>query len=112
MKMESMRGQGGVSMLLTAEQEARQIVSRARNMKLERLKQAKDEAKREAAAYYTSLEEEYRRKISESSGSSKSNSKRLEEETEVKIERLKDASSSVHPEVVSMLMKHITTIKI
>ncbi|XP_019701708.1 V-type proton ATPase subunit G-like [Elaeis guineensis] len=112
MKMESMRGQGGVHMLLTAEQEAQQIISSARNMKLARLKQAKDEAQREAAAYRTSLEEEHQRRISERSGSSDSNVKRLEEETEVKIKRLKDASSSVRSEVVGMLMKHITTIKI
>lgn len=31
--MESMKGQGGIQMLLTAEQEAQQIVSTARNRK-------------------------------------------------------------------------------
>lgn len=34
-------------------------------VKTGRLKQAKDEAEREAAAYRTSLEEDYQRKVSE-----------------------------------------------
>ena len=31
--MDSMKGQGGIQMLLTAEQEARQIISNAKNCK-------------------------------------------------------------------------------
>ncbi|KAJ6836918.1 V-type proton ATPase subunit G-like [Iris pallida] len=76
-----------------------------------RLKQAKDEAEMEAVAYRDSLEEKYRRKISDSSGSSGSNVKRLDEETEIKVQKLKDATKSVRPEVVSLLMKHITTVR-
>uniref|UniRef100_A0A1D1ZME8 V-type proton ATPase subunit G n=1 Tax=Anthurium amnicola TaxID=1678845 RepID=A0A1D1ZME8_9ARAE len=109
--MDSIRGQSGIQMLLTAEQEAQQILSSARSMKMTRLKQAKDEADQEAAAYRASLEREYQRKVSEGSGDSSWNVKRLEEETNHKIQGLKDATSSVSSEVVSMLMKQITTIK-
>ncbi|RRT49124.1 hypothetical protein BHE74_00019576, partial [Ensete ventricosum] len=70
--MDPVRGHGGIHMLLAAEQEAQQIVSSARNytmlfyaVKTGRLKQAKDEAEREAAAYRASLEEDYLRKVSE-----------------------------------------------
>ncbi|RWR72226.1 V-type proton ATPase subunit G-like protein [Cinnamomum micranthum f. kanehirae] len=90
--MDSSKGQGGIQMLLTAEQEAQQIVSSARNMKMKRLKQAKDEAEKEAANYRSSLEMEYQRKVSDSSGFSGSNLKRLEEETEKKINNLKSAN--------------------
>ncbi|XP_020253116.1 V-type proton ATPase subunit G-like [Asparagus officinalis] len=109
--MEAMRGQGGIQMLLTAEQEAQQIVSTARNKKMSRLKKAKEEAEREVIAYRASLESEYQKNISHSTGSSGSNAKRLDEETEVKINNLKNATESIRSDVVGMLMKHITTVR-
>ncbi|XP_009782861.1 V-type proton ATPase subunit G-like [Nicotiana sylvestris] len=109
--MDSMRGQGGIQMLLTAEQEAQQIVSAARNVKMTRLRQAKEEAEMEVANYRSHLEAEYKMTLSETSGSSDSTEKRLEIETEEKIQRLKKAASEVSPDVIAMLMKHITTIK-
>ncbi|KAF2290940.1 hypothetical protein P3X46_028278 [Hevea brasiliensis] len=109
--MDSMRGQGGIQMLLTAEQEAQQIVSAARNLKLTRLKQAKDEAEKDVADYRSKLESEYQKKLSETSGNSGSTVKRLEEETEIKIQKLKESASKVQPDIVGMIMKYITTVK-
>ncbi|KAK8958119.1 V-type proton ATPase subunit G 1 [Platanthera guangdongensis] len=63
--MGTMRGQSCIQLLLAAEQEAQEIVSNARNMKLMRLKQAKDEAEREGATFRAFLEKEYQRKVSE-----------------------------------------------
>ncbi|KAL5982737.1 hypothetical protein ACLOJK_016813 [Asimina triloba] len=132
-----MKGQGGIQMLLTAEQEAQQIIASARNSKLPtfilpitdpfiwananseaalfdlspsspvpsfnneklRLRQAKEEAEREAAAYRAYLEEEYQRTVSERSGYSGSNVKRLETETEAKIGNLKKMSANVKSDV-------------
>ncbi|KAG0461152.1 hypothetical protein HPP92_021449 [Vanilla planifolia] len=110
--MDNIRGQGGIQMLLTAEQEAQQIVSNARNMKFSRLKQAKDEAEHDATAFRNSLESEYQRKVSEASGNSGWNVKRLEEETEAKINSLKDAASMVGSDVVSMLLNNVTTVRV
>ncbi|RDX83460.1 V-type proton ATPase subunit G, partial [Mucuna pruriens] len=70
-----------------------------------RLKQAKEEAEREATLYRSHMEDEYQKSISETSGSSGSNVKRLEEETEGKIEKLKISTSQVSSEVVEMLLK-------
>ncbi|KAJ8557180.1 hypothetical protein K7X08_002805 [Anisodus acutangulus] len=109
--MDSMRGQGGIQMLLTAEQEAQQIVYAARNVKMTRLRQAKEEAEMEVTNYRFHLEAEYKQKLSETSGSSDSTEKRLEVETEQKIQHLKKAGSKVSPDVIAMLMKYITTIK-
>ncbi|CAL9093488.1 unnamed protein product [Musa textilis] len=109
--MDPVRGHGGIHTLLAAEQEAQQIVSSARNLKTGRLKQAKDEAEREAAAYRAALEEDYQRKVSESTGSSGWNVKRLEKETETKIQNLKNASSAIHADVINMLLKHVTTVQ-
>lgn len=49
--------------------------------------------------------------IKQSSGDSGANVKRLEEETDVKIEYLKSQAASVSLDVVNMLLKHVTTVK-
>ncbi|CAK9312501.1 unnamed protein product [Citrullus colocynthis] len=103
--MDPFRGQGGIQMLLTAEQDAQQVVSTARNTKMARLKQAKEEAEREVAHYRAHLEAEYQKKVSESS--SGSYTQRLEEETKVKIENLKESSARVSHDVVQMLLRYV-----
>ncbi|KAI4387943.1 hypothetical protein MLD38_000326 [Melastoma candidum] len=110
--MESMKAQGGIQLLLNAEQEAQSIISDAKNLKMARLKQAKEEAAREVESYRSQLEAEYQRNISESSGSSGLNVKRLEEETEAKINNLKESSSAVSKDITNMLIKHVTTVKV
>ncbi|GMN22240.1 hypothetical protein TIFTF001_043479 [Ficus carica] len=103
--MDSLRGQGGIQMLLTAEQEAQYIISSARNLRTTRLKQAKDEAEREMAVYRSNIEAEYQKKIAETS--SESVAERLEEETAKKIKNLKESGSKVSPDVVGMLLKNL-----
>ncbi|KAH1097267.1 hypothetical protein J1N35_014188 [Gossypium stocksii] len=110
--MDSFKGQGGIQMLLTAEQEAQHIVSSARNLKMARLKQAKEEAEKDVALFRSQMETEYQNKISESSGSSDNTVKRLEEETDKKIKALTKSTSMVSKEIIEMLMKHVTSVKI
>lgn len=76
-----------------------------------RLRQAKEEAEREIAEFRAQMEAEYQRKLAESSGDSGANVKRLEQETNTKIEQLKAQASSISPEVVQMLLKCVTTVK-
>ncbi|KAG9445582.1 hypothetical protein H6P81_011710 [Aristolochia fimbriata] len=109
--MDSNRGQGGIQLLLAAEQEAQHIVNAARNAKLARLKQAKEEAEKEAAEFRARLEAEFQRKVAESSGDSGSNVKRLEQETEAKIHHLKSEADRISHDVVQMLLKYVTTVK-
>ncbi|KAK6793956.1 hypothetical protein RDI58_007409 [Solanum bulbocastanum] len=106
-----MRRQGGIQLLLTAEQEARHIVYSAVNVKKTRLRQAKEEAEMEVTNYLSNLEAEYKQKLSETSGSSDSTEKRLEVETEQKIQHLKKAASQVSLDNIAMLTKYITNIK-
>ncbi|KAI5555916.1 hypothetical protein POPTR_019G133701v4 [Populus trichocarpa] len=68
--MYSMRGHEGIQMLLTAEQEAQQIVTAARNLKTTRLRQAEEEAEKEAGLYRSNLESEYQKRVGETSGNS------------------------------------------
>ncbi|CAI0396580.1 unnamed protein product [Linum tenue] len=107
--MDPMRSQGGIQMLLSAEQEAQQIVAAARNLKLSRLKQAKDEAEKEATRYRSQLQADFQKKVSE--GNSAATAKQLEQETVKKIEKLKQSSSKVQSELVDMLVKFVTTVK-
>ncbi|KAK1382479.1 V-type proton ATPase subunit G [Heracleum sosnowskyi] len=109
--MDSNRGQNGIQLLLAAEQEAQSIVNAARNEKMARLKQAKDEAEKEVAGFRAQMELEFQQKVTESSGDSGANVKRLEKETAAKIDNLKAEASRISQDVVHMLLKHVTTVK-
>ncbi|KAL3579322.1 hypothetical protein D5086_020826 [Populus alba] len=109
--MEANRGQNGIQLLLAAEQEAQHIVNAARNEKMARLKQAKEEAGKEIAEFRAQMESEFQRKLAESSGDSGANVKRLEQETEAKIGHLKKEAARISHDVVQMLLKHVTTVK-
>ncbi|CAL9009686.1 unnamed protein product, partial [Prunus brigantina] len=111
--MASNRGQGGIQQLLTAEQEAQHIVNAARSAKMARLKQAKDEAEREIAESRSQVELQFQKKVAaQSSGDSGANVKRLEHETEHKINHLSSEASRISSDVVQMLLKQVTTVKV
>ncbi|KAJ4820948.1 V-type proton ATPase subunit G [Rhynchospora pubera] len=110
-RMDTSRRQSGIQQLLAAEQEAQQIVNAARNAKMARLRQAKEEAEREITAYRAQMEAEFQKKVAESSGDSGANVKRLEQETEEKIANLKQQAAAISPDVVSMLLRHVTSVK-
>ncbi|KAH7658476.1 V-type H+-transporting ATPase subunit G protein [Dioscorea alata] len=110
--MDSNRRQGGIQQLLAAEQEAQHIVNAARNAKMARLKQAKDEADKEVAEFRAKMEAEFQKKVAQSAGDSGSNVKRLEQETEAKIDRLKSEAGKISHEVAHMLLRHVTSVKV
>eukprot|EP00897_Mesotaenium_endlicherianum_P003269 jgi/Mesen1/2970/ME000176S02006 len=102
--------EGGIQLLLAAEQEAQQIVSAARSAKTSRLRQAKEEAEREAAAYRGQREKEYQQKKSGTSGDSESTVKRLDSETDAKIKSLHDEANAVQKQITQMLLKAVTVV--
>ncbi|KAG0463062.1 hypothetical protein HPP92_021538 [Vanilla planifolia] len=110
--MDSSRRQGGIQQLLAAEQEAQHIVNAARNAKMARLKQAKEEADKEVAEFRAQMEAKFQKKLVETSGDTGANVKRLEEETEAKILHLNSEAESISHDVVNMLLRHVTTVKI
>ncbi|KAK2364117.1 V-type proton ATPase subunit G 1 [Trifolium repens] len=109
--MASNSGQGGIQQLLAAEQEAQQIVNAAKNDKNARLKHAKEEAEKEIAEHRAHLENQFQKKVSASSGDSGANVKRLEQETDTKIQHLKTEAGRISGDVVSILLKYVTTVK-
>ncbi|KAJ7532883.1 hypothetical protein O6H91_13G023900 [Diphasiastrum complanatum] len=102
---------GGIQQLLAAEQEAQRIITNARNAKMARLRQAKEEAEREVAAYRAQRESEFRKKLAQSSGDSGANMKRLDSETATKIKHLTEEASKVSSDVTALLLKYVTTVK-
>ncbi|KAJ7518252.1 hypothetical protein O6H91_21G061300 [Diphasiastrum complanatum] len=106
------RSPGGIQQLLVAEQEAQSIVANARNAKMARLRQAKEEAEREVAAFRVKLENDFRKKLAESSGDTGVNKKRLDIETVLKIQHLESEASKVSSEVTTLLLHYVTTVKI
>ncbi|WKA11272.1 hypothetical protein VitviT2T_028790 [Vitis vinifera] len=87
------------------------MIEQCVSVKLTRLKQAKEEAEREVKLYHSNMEAAHQKKISETSGSSGSSVKRLDEETAMRIQSLKESASRVSSDVVAMLIKHVTTVK-
>ncbi|CAN6475702.1 unnamed protein product [Victoria cruziana] len=109
--MENIRTstQGGIQALLAAEQEAQEIVASARNAKMARLKQAKQEAEGEIAAFRSQLEAEHQKK---NTGDASFAVNWLEQEAETKIQNLKNASAAVSQDIIAMIMKYVKTVKI
>ncbi|KAL8466634.1 hypothetical protein ACS0TY_035616 [Phlomoides rotata] len=72
--------------------------------------QIKEETEKEIAEFRALTEAEFQRKVAESSGDSGANVKRRDIETEEKIEHLKtEASRTSISEVVSLLLRHVTS---
>ncbi|KAK8546187.1 hypothetical protein V6N13_067414 [Hibiscus sabdariffa] len=109
--MEANRNQNGIQQLLAAEQDAQHIVNAARNAKMARLRQAKEEAEKEIAEYRAQVEYEFQKKVAESSGDSGANVKRLEIETDAKINHLKNEAARISHDVVGLLLKNVTTVR-
>uniref|UniRef100_A0ACD5Z2P7 Uncharacterized protein n=1 Tax=Avena sativa TaxID=4498 RepID=A0ACD5Z2P7_AVESA len=103
--MDANRRQGGIQQLL-----AQQIVNAARSARSARLRHAKEEAEREIAEYRAQMEADFQRMVAESSGDSGANVKRLEQEIFSKIEQLKKQAAIISPEVIQMLLRHVTTV--
>ncbi|CAI7793301.1 unnamed protein product [Closterium sp. NIES-54] len=103
--------EGGIQLLLAAEQEAQKVVAAARAAKTARLRQAKEEAEREAAAYRAQREEEYRKKKAGTSGDSEATVKRLDVQTRQKIDQLTKEAGNVSKDVTGMLLGLVTTVK-
>lgn len=60
---------------------------------------------------YHTLFDNLRVVIKQSSGDSGANVKRLEQETDEKIQHLKSQAANISHDVAQMLLKHVTTVK-
>jgi V-type H+-transporting ATPase subunit G len=109
--MEVPAGQDGIQRLLAAEQEAQAIVAKARQAKAERLKEAKEEAERDVAAYKKEREEEFSKKIADDSSSNKENASRMHAESEKAVAAIQKSIASKKEEVLKMLLSQVETVE-
>ncbi|CAM6117568.1 unnamed protein product [Calypogeia fissa] len=107
-----MDDKGGIQLLLAAEQDAQHIVGNARAAKTQRLRQAKDDAEREIAAYRSQRNSDFQKNQEVSSGSVDSTVKRLEEDTDKQIHALKAEAKKVSDSVSDLLLQYVTTVSI
>ncbi|CAM6082947.1 unnamed protein product [Calypogeia fissa] len=107
-----MDDKGGIPLLLAAEEDAQHIVGNARAAKTQRLRQAKDEAERDIAAYRRERNSDFYKNQEVSSGSVDSTVKRLEKDTDNKIQALKEEAMKVKDSVSNILMHYVTTVSI
>ncbi|CAM6104986.1 unnamed protein product [Calypogeia fissa] len=102
----------GIPLLLAAEEDAQHIVGNARAARTQRLRQAKDEAERDIAAYRSERNSDFYKNQEVSSGSVDSTVKRLEKDTDNKIQALKEEAMKVKESVSNILMHYVTTVSI
>ncbi len=79
--------------------------------KADRLKQAKDEAEKEVAAYKAEREAEFRQKVAEDTTSNRENVERLEAESERAIAEIRTNVNAKKEQVLSLLLGQVQAVK-
>lgn len=98
-----MDGQDGIQRLIKAEEEAQNIISRARQAKNDRLRQAKLEAEQEVASYKSEREEALRRADSIGSQNAGAQFERLNRQAEADIGKVHATAGQMKEKVANEL---------
>ncbi|WYZ41947.1 hypothetical protein EsH8_V_000842 [Colletotrichum jinshuiense] len=107
----SAQNSAGIQTLLDAEREASKIVQKGALIRTKRVKEARDEAKKEIEAYRNSKEGEFKKFESEHSQGNKQAEDEADKEAEAKIKEIKDAGKKSQDKVVSDLLKAVFEVK-
>mmetsp|Transcript_50787 Transcript_50787/g.124776 ORF Transcript_50787/g.124776 Transcript_50787/m.124776 type:complete len:115 (+) Transcript_50787:60-404(+) len=99
-----------IQTLLEAEKEAATVVERARKEREARIKQAAVEAEAEINAYRATKEAEYKAEVEKYQGSSGDSAKQIAADTERLIKETSTGAAQKRDEVISMLVKFVTTV--
>ncbi|CAI0650231.1 unnamed protein product [Colletotrichum noveboracense] len=108
MYSQSAQNSAGIQTLLDAEREASKIVQKVRT---KRVKEARDEAKKEIEAYRNSKEDEFKKFESEHTQGNKQAEDEANKEAEGKIKEIKDAGKKSQDKVVADLLKAVFEVK-
>ncbi|EQB51762.1 V-type ATPase [Colletotrichum gloeosporioides Cg-14] len=108
---QSAQNSAGIQTLLDAEREASKIVQKAREFRTKRVKEARDEAKKEIEAYRNSKEDEFKKFESEHTQGNKQAEDEANKEAEGKIKEIKDAGKKSQDKVVADLLKAVFEVK-
>ncbi|KAI0470637.1 vacuolar ATPase [Xylariaceae sp. FL0804] len=101
----------GIQTLLDAEREASKIVQKAREFRTKRVREARDEAKKEIDAYRKTKEDEFKNFESQHSQGNKQAEDEANKEADAKIEEIKAAGSKGQDQVVDSLLKAVFDVK-
>eukprot|EP01104_Vermistella_antarctica_P002657 TRINITY_DN12872_c1_g1_i1.p1 TRINITY_DN12872_c1_g1~~TRINITY_DN12872_c1_g1_i1.p1 ORF type:complete len:129 (-),score=42.60 TRINITY_DN12872_c1_g1_i1:84-428(-) len=105
-------GQAGIQQLLKAEQQAQEIVSKARREKTALMKRARDEAEGEVQQYRTQRQNEYTNSIAQDTGSADQYTVKVDQETSVKINAIRQVYDQRKGVVVKSLLTSVSDVKV
>ncbi|OHE94231.1 V-type ATPase [Colletotrichum orchidophilum] len=111
----SAQNSAGIQTLLDAEREASKIVQKGMlkigTVRTKRVKEARDEAKKEIEAYRNSKEDEFKKFESEHSQGNKAAEDEANKEAEGKIKEIQGAGKKSQDKVVADLLKAVFEVK-
>ncbi|OTB02765.1 hypothetical protein M426DRAFT_322363 [Hypoxylon sp. CI-4A] len=107
----SAQNSAGIQTLLDAEREASKIVQKAREFRTKRVREARDEAKKEIEAYRQTKGEEFKKFESEHTQGNKQAEDEANKEADAKIEEIQAAGKKGQDKVVDDLLKAVFEIK-
>ncbi|KAI0390443.1 vacuolar ATPase [Xylariaceae sp. FL0594] len=107
----SAQNSAGIQTLLDAEREASKIVQQARELRTKRVREARDEAKKEIEAYRQAKEEEFNKFEAEHTKGNKDAEDEANREADEKIKEIKSAGKQHQAKVVEELLKAVLDVK-
>ncbi|KAI1475485.1 hypothetical protein K445DRAFT_318367 [Daldinia sp. EC12] len=107
----SAQNSAGIQTLLDAEREASKIVQKAREFRTKRVREARDEAKKEVEAYRRAKDEEFKKFEAEHTQGNKQAEDEANREAEAKIKEIQAAGQKSQAKVVEDLLKAVFDVK-
>ncbi|KND87577.1 V-type proton ATPase subunit G [Tolypocladium ophioglossoides CBS 100239] len=103
-RTQSAQNSAGIQTLLDAEREASKIVQKAREFRTKRVKEARDEAKKEIAEYKASKDDDFKKFESEHSRGNKEAEDEASKEADSQIKTIRAAGQKGQAAVVKNLL--------
>ncbi|KAI0407555.1 vacuolar ATPase [Xylaria palmicola] len=101
----------GIQTLLDAEREASKIVQKARELRTKRVREARDEAKKEIDAYRKTKEEEFKKFEAEHTKGNKQAEDEANKEADEKIKEIQALGKKNQAQVIESLLNGVLDVK-
>ncbi|KAI8072658.1 G subunit of V-type ATPase [Gongronella butleri] len=102
----------GINTLLEAEREAAKIVQKAKQHRIQRLKDARSEATKEIEQLKAEKNTEFQNFVAQHSGESDQSLGKVDKETDVKIEEIRAAYAQNKEKAIEQLLESITKVDV
>ncbi|KAK4119555.1 V-type ATPase [Parathielavia appendiculata] len=103
----SAQNSAGIQTLLDAEREASKIVQKAREYRTKRVREARDEAKKEIEAYRAKKEAEYKEFEAQHTQGNKQAEEEADREADAKIKEIQEAGKKHQDKVINDLLSAV-----